>query len=276
MLDGICQCNDKYSYIINDDENNIIIDKNGIHDLTIKKVNNLNIEVLENINAIVNIFEYDENKLEIKLNISKNSKIGYYVYSYKSNEKNTYIFLNEASYLKVYNMEIGYNTDIFYNIKLLGENSFLDYNYVLYSDYDNVNKLNLKVEHLNRNTKAVVRNIGVLNDNASCTFDVNNYIKEGSKGTDVTQKNSILCLSDNCISKINPMLEIDEYDVSASHSATVSKINSNDLYYLMSRGIKEDSAKKVVSIGYLLMNAPRHIEEYLNDMLEKRFNDERI
>jgi Fe-S cluster assembly protein SufB/Fe-S cluster assembly protein SufD len=47
-----------------------------------------------------------------------------------------------------------------------------------------------------------------------------------------------------------PGLEIETNDVKATHSASVAQINDEELFYLMSRGLSEDSAKKLIIIGF--------------------------
>ena len=46
-------------------------------------------------------------------------------------------------------------------------------------------------------------------------------------------------------------LEIDEYDVIASHGASIGAIDDEELYYLMSRGLTEDKAKELLIMGFI-------------------------
>ena len=46
-----------------------------------------------------------------------------------------------------------------------------------------------------------------------------------------------LILDDDARSDTYPYMEIDEEDVTIGHEATVSKIGSEQLFYLMSRGL---------------------------------------
>ncbi len=49
----------------------------------------------------------------------------------------------------------------------------------------------------------------------------------------------------------NPILLIDENDVIAGHAASVGRINQDQLYYLMSRGLTKDVAQRLVARGFL-------------------------
>jgi Fe-S cluster assembly protein SufD len=47
------------------------------------------------------------------------------------------------------------------------------------------------------------------------------------------------------------VLNIDENEVKASHAATVGKLNESHLFYLMSRGLTKEEARRLVTLGYL-------------------------
>jgi Fe-S cluster assembly scaffold protein SufB len=47
-----------------------------------------------------------------------------------------------------------------------------------------------------------------------------------------------------------PGLEIETNDVKATHSASVAQINDEELFYIMSRGLTEDEAKKLIIVGF--------------------------
>ena len=47
-----------------------------------------------------------------------------------------------------------------------------------------------------------------------------------------------------------PGLEIETNEVKATHSASVAQINDEQIFYLMSRGMSEDEAKKLIIVGF--------------------------
>ena len=49
----------------------------------------------------------------------------------------------------------------------------------------------------------------------------------------------------------DPTLLIDEYDVEASHQATVGQIDEETLYYLQSRGLDIRQATRLMTAGFL-------------------------
>ena len=83
------------------------------------------------------------------------------------------------------------------------------------------------------------------------TLDNNATIKKGCRKSIVHQKAKGLNLSKDSTIKAQPNLYIDEFDVEASHSASVGNINKDELFYLMSRGLRESDARKIVVLGFI-------------------------
>ena len=57
--------------------------------------------------------------------------------------------------------------------------------------------------------------------------------------------------SENGFIKINPNMFIDSNDVIANHNSTIGNINKDYLFYLNSKGIENDNAKKLIISGFL-------------------------
>ena len=58
-------------------------------------------------------------------------------------------------------------------------------------------------------------------------------------------------LSDQARSDANPILLIDENDVTAGHAASIGQVDPEDMYYLMSRGLDKATAERLVVRGFL-------------------------
>ncbi len=76
-------------------------------------------------------------------------------------------------------------------------------------------------------------------------------IGEGGKGTDTYLTESVLMLDPTAKVDAIPGLEIKTNDVKASHSATVSRVTTEDLYYFAARGIPEKEAREMFIVGFL-------------------------
>jgi Fe-S cluster assembly protein SufD len=71
-----------------------------------------------------------------------------------------------------------------------------------------------------------------------------------AQGTDAYQANRNLVLSDDALARSIPQLEIEANEVRCTHGATVSPVEEEHLFYLMSRGIDRVTAQKLVVFGF--------------------------
>ena len=86
---------------------------------------------------------------------------------------------------------------------------------------------------------------------ATLTFNGIGHIIKGAKGADAQQESRVLMLSDQARSDANPILLIDENDVTAGHAASIGQVDPEDMYYLMSRGLDKATAERLVVRGFL-------------------------
>ncbi|MFN2594599.1 MAG: Fe-S cluster assembly protein SufD [Actinomycetota bacterium] len=71
-----------------------------------------------------------------------------------------------------------------------------------------------------------------------------------AQGTDAYQANRNVVLSDEAMARSIPQLEIEANEVRCTHGATVSPVEEEHLFYLMSRGIDRVTAQKLVVFGF--------------------------
>ena len=155
-------------------------------------------------------------------------------------------------------------TLIIYNMVISGKNVSIDEQIMLEDETAKAEVLNVclgyeeaKIDsliHIYHNFKATeseLETYAIALDNATLTLDNNATIKNGCHKSIVHQKAKGLNLSANSTIKAQPNLYIDEYDVEASHSASVGNINKDELFYLMSRGLPEAEARKIVVLGFI-------------------------
>ena len=77
---------------------------------------------------------------------------------------------------------------------------------------------------------------GVIRERGVLTFNGIGHILKGAKGADAQQESRVLMLSDQARGDANPILLIDEHEVTAGHAASVGRVDPEEMYYLMSRG----------------------------------------
>ena len=98
-------------------------------------------------------------------------------------------------------------------------------------------------------TDVVVR--GVVFDQAAVAFKGLINIKKGAKGSKAFLRADALLLGDKARADLIPSLTIKENEVQAGHGATVGRINDEQLFYLMSRGLTRDKAIELLVRGFL-------------------------
>ncbi|MCO7176055.1 Fe-S cluster assembly protein SufD [Sporolactobacillus kofuensis] len=107
------------------------------------------------------------------------------------------------------------------------------------------------VRHVGKATKSQLLVRAAQKDASNSIFNARTKIEHGASGADGEQTQRVLMLSDQARGDANPILLIDEYDVIAGHAASVGRVDPDQLYYLMSRGIKQETAEKLIVEGFL-------------------------
>jgi Fe-S cluster assembly protein SufD len=87
---------------------------------------------------------------------------------------------------------------------------------------------------------------GILDDRARSVFKGRIIVREGSQQTDAKQSNRNLLLSSEALAHTRPQLEIYADDVKCTHGATVGRLDEDAIFYLRSRGVPEDEARRLM------------------------------
>jgi len=115
---------------------------------------------------------------------------------------------------------------------------------------------------------------GALSDNAKSIYRGSIKIHQNAARSNGYQKEDTLLLSDKAEVDSIPKLEIDTNDVKCSHGAAIGQIDEDKLFYMMSRGIPEDLAKRKIVEGFfdpmLKKIAIEELRNNLMQMIDKR------
>ena len=87
-------------------------------------------------------------------------------------------------------------------------------------------------------------------DEATSVFSGRIRVEKGAHRTDSYQANRTVILSDKASAYPSPNLEIEANDVRCTHGASVGKVDADQLFYLMSRGLSKDLATKMIVEGF--------------------------
>jgi Fe-S cluster assembly protein SufD len=87
---------------------------------------------------------------------------------------------------------------------------------------------------------------GILDDKSKGVFHGRILVRQIAQKTDAKQTNKNLLLSDEASADTKPQLEIYADDVKCTHGATVGQLNDESIFYLRSRGIPTEMAKRML------------------------------
>jgi Fe-S cluster assembly protein SufD len=104
--------------------------------------------------------------------------------------------------------------------------------------------------HLAPNTTSDLLFKGALKGNSRCVWQGMIYVAPGAQKTDGYQANRNLILSPAARADSIPGLEILANDVRCTHGATVGKIDLEPMFYLLSRGIPQEDAERLIVEGF--------------------------
>lgn len=247
---------------------NFICPKNseGVIHLLLEHESNFNLIIEENAHWTINVEYFDgniasKNNIEIKEYASLKHNIIVYENVHNINIYQNINVLSSGDYTSAL-LDVSEEDVIFNNqINLNGEYASSYFRSAVVS-----NKIAKKLYEIATYNNAIytsskMDNYGVCKENSKLEFKGIGTIKKGFKQSNNHQNSKIIVFDELSNASVYPLLYIDEYDVLASHSAAVGKVNDEHMYYLCSRGLSEEQAREFITMGYLLP-----VLNYFNDV----------
>jgi Fe-S cluster assembly protein SufD len=105
-------------------------------------------------------------------------------------------------------------------------------------------------EHAAPNTESDFAFKGALRERATAVWRGMIRVEENAQKTNAYQENRNLLLSDKAHADSIPGLEIMANDVRCTHGATLGKVNRDELFYLMARGLSRAEAERLIVRGF--------------------------
>lgn len=135
--------------------------------------------------------------------------------------------------------------------QLIGEGSWADTKTVTIGGGKQRQNITTLVVHHGKHSEGHILKHGVMGGEASLIFNGISKIEHGATKANGEQTERVLMMSERARGDANPILLIDEDDVTAGHAASVGQVDPMHLYYLMSRGISREDAERLVINGFL-------------------------
>ncbi|UTL71957.1 Fe-S cluster assembly protein SufD [Bacillus halotolerans] len=134
---------------------------------------------------------------------------------------------------------------------LYGDGTYGDTKTVVVGRGEQTENFTTQIIHFGKASEGYILKHGVMKDSASSIFNGIGKIEHGASKANAEQESRVLMLSEKARGDANPILLIDEDDVTAGHAASVGRVDPIQLYYLMSRGIAKEEAERLVIYGFL-------------------------
>lgn len=187
--------------------------------IVLDKEKNINLNVSEDTTCII---PKGNNINDLNINISDGVKLIINQYS-EVIENNLFIRINQSN-----------NSDFIYN-----------HSFVSKKEYN----LNINVNMIGNNSKNIINVHGISDEGKSKVVVDGNVIKD-THDNELYENIKLLNIN-NGTSNIYPNMYIDTKNVIANHSASISTVNEDYIFYLMSKGIDRKNAIKLILDGFL-------------------------
>lgn len=217
-----------------------------------------NLVVEESVEAkvIIELIDNDTSDVtyDLNLDLKANSQVKFLILT-EIQSKNASFKLTSTSQADS-NLEFigGFINDVMdarLNFDLVGKGSGAKVRTITVSSKDHEQKLDIHMIHHAPHTAADMTNVGIASQNGIIRLNGVGEINQGMVGSAAFQTLKGIITNDAAQIDVNPILIIDEHDVTAGHAATVGKMEEEVLFYLRSRGITLEDAQRLIIHGYL-------------------------
>ena len=131
--------------------------------------------------------------------------------------------------------------------------------------------------HQKENTKSYQKIKSVLDKKSKGIFQGKIYVDSKAQKTNGYQLSKAILLDKESEFDSKPELEIYADDVKCSHGSTSGNLDENSIFYLMSRGLSRQEAKKLLIEGFLVdaieTITNKEIKEYFLEKLKNKINE---
>ncbi len=134
---------------------------------------------------------------------------------------------------------------------LVGENAHTDNIGIAYAGDGQNQDTGSKVYHLAPNTSSVIRSKSISKDGGVTSYRGLVHVDKSAANSKIFVACDALILDEHSKSNTWPHMEVKNSRVETSHEATVGRISEDDLFYLMSRGMNEEEAVKMLVNGFI-------------------------
>ncbi|ADU28119.1 Fe-S cluster assembly protein SufD [Ethanoligenens harbinense] len=130
--------------------------------------------------------------------------------------------------------------------KLTGDRSHTDIGSIYLGDGARNIDINYVAEHYGEKSVSEILSRGAMLDKSQKIFRGTIDFKRGAAGSKGHEEEYAVLLSPKVRARSAPLILCDEEDVDGQHAASTGRIDENRLFYLMSRGLSEADARRLI------------------------------
>jgi Fe-S cluster assembly protein SufD len=219
------------------------------------------------------ILEYTDFS-DLKIELSEGSNLVLRLANFKENSAiNIYGKVGKNAGISVVFADFSKNfAKVKSQIDLTEEGANCDWQLATLANKNDSKEFDISFKHLVGKTTSIMNNYGVARDESKILFSGVSHITEGAKKSNAKQNAKIIVFDKNAQGVASPILKIDENEVQASHGAVVGQLNSDHMFYLMSRGLTHNEARLLITLGYL-KPISREFSEATQSLIEEAIKE---
>lgn len=203
--------------------------------------------------------QYTTNSLHagcVEIHVLKGARARYN--SIENWSKNTFnlntkrAIVHEDAIIEWINGNMGSNVTMLYPTSiLLGDRSTSDFIGIAFAGEGQHQDTGCKVHHIGKNTNSTIVSKSISKDGGIATYRGLVSIPKSAKNASTSVKCDALMFDNKSQSNTYPFMDVKAENVSVAHEATVGKISEEQIFYLMSRGLDEDTATNMIVSGFV-------------------------
>jgi Fe-S cluster assembly protein SufD len=132
----------------------------------------------------------------------------------------------------------------------LGEGAEIEQNGLSYVHSGQASDLHSLIDHAAPTCTSRQLQKFIVSGSGRGIFNGRIIVRQGAQGTEAAQSSRNVLLDDSARMDAKPQLEIHADDVKCSHGAAVGQLDAEGLFYLQSRGLDQNSARRLLLTGF--------------------------
>ncbi len=203
--------------------------------------------------------QYNVNSLHagcVEIFVKKNARMRYS--SVENWSRNTYnlntkrAMVEKDALMEWVSAQTGSGVTMLYPCSMLmGENAKADHISIAVASGKQHQDTGAKVYHLAPRTHSIIRAKSISKDGGINTFRGHVKVNKNAEDCKVSVKCDALQMDPLSVSNTFPFMKILNPSVDVAHEATVGRIDADQLFYLMSRGLNEEQAMQLIVQGFI-------------------------